>query len=130
MISIRVGNEVAIRRLTELFDEAGWSTKTADMKRLEMMVENSHYVVTAWDDKIMIGFARCTYDNVFNGQINNVVVDSKYRNKGIGKKIVTTIIESNPKVTYILRTEEENEGFYKKIGFKSAKYSMMYERKE
>jgi predicted GNAT family acetyltransferase len=46
------------------------------------MVENSQIVVTAWDEETMVGFARCTTNYVFNGQIKNVVVDSKYRRKG------------------------------------------------
>jgi hypothetical protein len=33
---------------------------------------------------------------------------------GLMVQLVTRIIESNPKVTYMLRTEAENERFYKK----------------
>ncbi|MCB2308411.1 GNAT family N-acetyltransferase [Clostridium estertheticum] len=63
------------------------------------MVENSQIVVTAWDEGRMVGFARCTTDYVFNGQINNVVVDSKYRKKGIGKNLINIIFNSSKQVT-------------------------------
>ena len=81
------------------------------------MVENSQIVVTAWDDEVLVGFARCTTDYVFNGQINNVVVDSRYRRKGIGKVLINKILDSNKQVTYMLRGSMINEEFYRDLGF-------------
>ena len=130
MIRYKTNDAVDIDRLVFLFDEAGWPKKAADRERLCHMIKNTDLIVTAWDDESMIGFARCTTDHVFNGQINNVVVDAKYRKRGIGSHLVTMIIESNPKVTYMLRTEDENESFYKKMGFKTADRALIYERKE
>ena len=93
------------------------------------MVENSNIIVTAWDDKEMIGFARCTTDYTFNGQINNVVVDKKYKGQGIGKKLINKILESNDKVTYILRADPGNIAFYKNLGFEKADLAVIYKRK-
>ena len=114
----------------ELFKQAGWSDKTEDTDRLILMVENSQVVVTAWDGEIMIGFARCVTDFVFNGQINNVVVDHKYRGRGIGKGLIENILNSSKKVTYILRGDPENIDFYKELGFKEANRSLVYNREE
>ncbi len=94
------------------------------------MVENSQIVVTDWDEKIMVGFARCTTDYVFNGQVNNVVVDVNYRGRGIGKALVNSILESNKQVTFILRGDIENEGFYKALGFEDSPLSLVYKRKK
>jgi predicted GNAT family acetyltransferase len=82
--------EIAINRLPDidqlihLFQQAGWHDKT-DEARINSMIKNSTFIVTAWDNKRMIGFARCNTDFTFNGQINNVVVEEKYRGRGIGK---------------------------------------------
>lgn len=131
MVKYQSGKIVDYNRLVELFNEAGWSDKTKDVVRLEEMVKNSQIVITAWDeDNNMIGFARSTTDNVFNGQINNVVVDSRYRNIGIGKTLVTKILESNKSVTYILRGDIENEDFYKSLGFEVAERTFVYKRRE
>lgn len=120
--------KVDYERLIILFNEVGWNDKTKDMDRLKAMVDNSQIVITAWDDQEMVGFARCTTDFVFNGQINNVVVDSRYRGKGIGKELITGILNNSKMVTYMLRGEE-SEGFYKNLGFEDAG-GLVYKRKK
>ena len=129
IISYNIHKLVDFARLIELFNEAGWKDKTSDLERLKQMVENSQIVVTAWDDDQMVGFARCTTDYVFNGQINNVVVDSRYRNQGIGKGLVSRILNSNERVTYMLRSETENEAFYRSMGLENTDRGMVYNRK-
>jgi len=117
-------------KLKTLFNEVGWNDKTDDINRLKAMVENSQIIVTAWDGETMVGFARCTTDYVFNGQINNVVVDSKYRRKGIGKVLINTILDSSKQVTYMLRGSIRNEKFYRSLGFEDGPISLIYRRKE
>ena len=130
MIMYRTDRKLDYNKLKALFDEVGWSDKTDDINRLKAMVDNSQIIVTAWDEDIMIGFARCITDYVFNGQINNVVVDSNYRRKGIGKVLIKTILDSSKEVTYILRGDIENENFYRSIGFEDSPISLVYKRRE
>jgi ribosomal protein S18 acetylase RimI-like enzyme len=117
-------------KLKALFNQVGWNDKTEDINRLKAMVENSQIVVTAWDEEKMIGFARCTTDYVFNGQINNVVIDSEYRRKGIGKVLINKILDSNKQVTYILRGDMESEEFYRGLGFEDGPISLIYKRRK
>jgi len=116
--------------LVQLFNQVGWSEETSDLDRLQLMVENSQIVVNAWDEGKMIGFARCVTDYVFNGQINNVIVDQGYRGRGIGKCLISKILNTSKKVTYILRGDPENIGFYKQLGFKDVDLSLVYNRVE
>lgn len=130
MIMYNTYKKVDYDKLKTLFNEVGWNDKTDDINRLKAMVENSQIVVTAWDEETMIGFARCTTDYVFNGQINNVVVDSKYRRKGIGKVLINTILDSSKQATYMLRGSIRNEKFYRGLGFEDGPISLIYRRKE
>lgn len=130
MIKYRKGYDIDYIRLIELFNEAGWGEKTTDFKRLSSMVENSTLVVTAWDFDYMVGFARLTCDDAFNGQINNVVVDSEYQNRGIGKELVKQILSHNSRITYLLRADQSNVEFYKALGFEPAEDALMFKRKE
>ncbi|MBU3143787.1 GNAT family N-acetyltransferase [Clostridium sp. CF012] len=130
MIMYHTDKKVDYEKLKILFDEVGWNDKTEDINRLKTMVKNSQIVVTAWDEEIMVGFARCTTDYVFNGQINNVVVDSKYRRKGIGKVLVNKIVDSSKQVTYMLRGSSSNEEFYRILGFENGPISLIYKRKD
>jgi len=130
MIKYFTDKSVDYNRLVALFNEVGWNDKTEDISRLYAMVENSQIVVTAWDEEKMIGFARCTTDYVFNGQINNVVVDSSYRRKGIGKVLINKILDSSKQVTYMLRGSIRNEEFYRSLGFEDGPISLVYKREE
>ena len=98
--------------LIHLFRQAGWRDKT-DPVRIGAMIENSTLVVTAWDQRRMVGFARCQTDDVYNGQINNVVVDQDYRGLGIGRRLIEKILQHSAKVTCILRADPANIGFYR-----------------
>lgn len=129
VITYRSDKHVDIKRLVKLFEEVSWKDKT-DEDRLDAMIENSQIVVTAWDDNKMVGFARCITDFVFNGQINNLVVDARYRGLGIGKKLISDILNSNKKVTYILRGDTENADFYEKLGFELVDYGYVFKRTE
>lgn len=130
MIKYHTDKKVDIKKLIQLFNQVGWHDKTHDIKRLKAMIDNSQIVVTAWKDEEMIGFARCVTDFVFNGQINNVVVDERYRGKGIGKQLIRRILDSCKQVTYILRGDPENEEFYRRMGFQEAQLSFVYKRQE
>ena len=118
-----------IDQLVRLFHQSGWIDKT-DESRIGSMIENSTIVVTAWDGSRMVGFARCMTDHTYNGQINNVVVDEDYRGQGIGRQLISRIITSSEKVTYILRADPDNIGFYEKLGFEESSLAVIYKRKK
>ena len=128
MIEYSLEKTVNYDGLVQLFYQAGWSDKTSDLNRLHLMVENSQIVLTAWDEGEMIGFARCITDYVFNGQINNVIVDQEYRGRGIGKGLISRILNNSKKVTYILRGDHDSIKFYMQMGFKDSDLSLVYSR--
>ena len=118
-----------IDQLISLFRQAGWDDKT-DQARVKLMLENSTVVVTAWDKKRLVGFARCMTDQTFNGQINNIVVDEEYRGRGIGRRLIETILGSSDRVSYILRADPDNMGFFRKLGFEISDSAVFYRRKK
>ena len=71
----------------------------------------------------MIGFGRATTDGVFRAVLWDVVVDKRYQNKGLGRKIVQTILHSNKvskvEKVYIMTTNCKT--FYANLGFKIVK---------
>ena len=130
MIEYDLEKKVDVERLKEMFNQVGWGDKSGDVSRLKAMVRNSQIVITAWDGELMVGFARCVTDHVFNGQINNVVVDQWSRSQGIGREMIRQILRSNRQVTYVLRGDPENEGFYTGIGFVQADLCFVFPRTE
>jgi hypothetical protein len=41
-----------------------------------------------------------------------------------------TILQEDPRVTYVLRADPENEEFYRQLGFDRAERALVYKRRE
>ena len=79
----------------------------------------------------LIGFARVLSDYVFKAEIYDVIIDKKYRGKGLGELLIKEILE-HKKLKNIkqfnLQCLEDMTPFYKKFGFKRLD-SLVYMRK-
>jgi ribosomal protein S18 acetylase RimI-like enzyme len=56
-------------------------------------------------------------------------VDQEYRGRGIGKRLIETILRSSDMVTYLLRADPDNIGFFRKLGFETSDLAVVYRRK-
>ena len=76
----------------------------------------------AYEGKRQLGFARVVTDHATFGYLMDVVVDPAWRGRGIGRSLLTHVME-DPVVsslrTLLLRTETAH-GLYRKAGFSLA----------
>jgi ribosomal protein S18 acetylase RimI-like enzyme len=98
--------------------EAFWA-KERTIEEWEIAIANSDPVISIWDGKRLIGFARGTSDGIFRGTIWDVVIHPDYRGAGLGSKLVETVL-SHPKMNrvervYLMTTHKQR--FYERIGF-------------
>lgn len=110
---------IDIAQLQTLFKQAAFWASDRRREDLEIAIANSNPVITAWDDDLLMGFARATSDGVYRATIWDVVVHPDYQGGGIGRKLVETIL-SHPQITrvervYLMTTNQQR--FYEKIGF-------------
>ena len=56
------------------------------------MLKNS-IAIGVWKENELIGFARVVSDGVFRAYLEDVVVHESVRNKGIGEKMLTMLLE-------------------------------------
>lgn len=87
--------------------------------QLGRMLSGSQVVVSAWQGKELVGFGRATSDGVFRAVLWDVVVAEDQQGRGVGRRIVETLLAS-PEVAaaervYLMTTT--GEGFYEKLGF-------------
>jgi ribosomal protein S18 acetylase RimI-like enzyme len=112
-------SRIDFHQLQSLFQIAAFWAKERTLKDLKIAVKNSNPVVTVWDKKQMIGFARATSDGVYRATIWDVVIHPHYQGYGLGRKLVETLI-SHPLLNQVeriyLMTSHQQE-FYKRIGF-------------
>jgi ribosomal protein S18 acetylase RimI-like enzyme len=111
--------DVDYQQLMALYEKAAFWARDRRQEDLEIAIANSKPVITAWDDDLMMGFARATSDGIYRATIWDVVVHPDYQGAGIGRKLVETIL-SHPQVSrvervYLMTTNQQR--FYEKIGF-------------
>ncbi|MBD2256744.1 GNAT family N-acetyltransferase [Pseudanabaena sp. FACHB-2040] len=114
-------SESDLDQLYRLFQAAAFWAKDRDMKDMQVAIANSHPVVTVWDQKTLIGFARATSDGIYRATIWDVVIDPNYQGGGLGRKLVQTVL-GHPHVSqvervYLMTTHQQ--GFYERIGFQA-----------
>ena len=112
-----------IEKLQNLFNKnASWA-KMRSKNSIKQMLSKSDVVVTLWQKNELIGFGRATSDETFRAVLWDVVVDKKYQNCGLGKKIVNSILNNsrvvNVEIVYLMTTYCED--FYNNIGFLNEK---------
>lgn len=112
-------SKVDFQQLQTLFNLAAFWAQDRTIQDLKIATKNSNPVVTVWDRKKMIGFARANSDGIYRATIWDVVIHPDYQGYGLGRKLVETLI-SHPLINkveriYLMTTHQQE--FYQRIGF-------------
>lgn len=117
MIEYRDTHDIDLDQLASLMSTAGWEQRTNPRERLEKQVRNSAYVVSAWDGKRLVGFARAISDDATNAYISTVVVHPDHQRRGIGRELLARLMRDRDGITFVLHARAEVHPFYSKAGF-------------
>ena len=119
-----------LRRISDL-------DKNKAKEILEKIKQNSNQIIqVAIDDKKIVGCItllieqKFIHDGGLVGHIEDVVVRKDYEGKGIGMKLVTSMLEyAKRKNCYktILDCKDDVKQFYERIGFKHESNGMRYD---
>ena len=104
----------------ELRQSAGW--KLYDLLSSENALKTTLYGVSVYDNDSIIGMARVIGDGFTCFYIQDVIVRSVYQGQGIGKQMMTLIMNYIEKyaaknAVIGLMSAKGREGFYEKFGF-------------
>ena len=106
-----------------LYNDVGWSSYTKDIDSLIKSIKNSLKVISVWDNDLLVGLIRVVGDGHSIIYIQDVLILQKYKNRGIGKRLIEIILDKYKNVRQkVLLTDkqEKNILFYKKVGFSMA----------
>lgn len=125
-IELRSGKDIAFDQLVNLYDSVGWKAYTVSQRKAELPVaiQNSTYVVSAWDGDHLIGLARVLSDEVSVFYLQDVLVLPGYQGQGIGTRLVKNCMERFSHVRLrVLLTDDGavQQQFYKSLGFRNVK---------
>lgn len=93
----------------------------------EKIIKKSSSIITCWDNNSLIGMARSLSDEVRWATIIDVLVHPKYKGKGIGSKIIKSLLEQPEMyVRTIYLATPDKEDFYNKLGFETVNEHCCY----
>lgn len=108
----------------ELFASVGWGNR--DYEKINKHRENSCFAVCVYNKNKIAGMARVVGDGSYY-TVYDVVTRKSYQGKGVGKILMTEIVNWYKSIedddTYLyLGASFGKEGFYEKFGFKARPY--------
>ena len=119
-VVIESGADIPSSVVRELFVRNQWDDWLSE-EDIKWYLDHSHYVASAWDDSHLVGIAVLVGDGRKYLELENLLVDSKYRRKGIAKDLMTHVMQAvnraKPYAVKIEVHEEETEAFYRTFGF-------------
>lgn len=88
-----------------------------DLARLDRMLRHADLVVTARDERRLVGVSRALTDFSYCCYLSDLAVDASYQRQGIGKRLIAqTRQAAGETTTLILIAAPAAENYYAKIG--------------
>jgi N-acetylglutamate synthase-like GNAT family acetyltransferase len=111
--------DLDLYQLQALLNKSAFWAVDRQIADLQVAIDRSEPVISAWDEDRLVGFARATSDGVYRATIFDVVVDPDYRRLGLGRKLVEVIL-THPCIyrvekIYLMTTNQQS--FYERLGF-------------
>ncbi len=97
-----------------------WWTNKRTLEETGQCVRGSQICIGLIENNSLIGFVRVITDYTFKALIFDLIVNSDYRNKGLGKKLLN-LVKNHEKLKNITHFElyclPELKSFYEQLGF-------------
>lgn len=109
--------------MAEIFDlyaQVGWTNYTSQTEMLARALENSLYILAAFDDSRLVGLIRCVGDGVSILFIQDLLVLPGYQRQGIGRALLSqclTAFTDCYQIHLLTEISEKTQGFYEAMGF-------------
>ena len=122
-----------VRQLVDLFQQEWW-TKGRQKEDVERLIANAGPIFAFIDplNEELVAFARATTDGVFKAMIFDIIVRDSWRNTGLGRLLMNTIM-TDPVLSQVKHRElyclEDMLPFYEKWGFTANLPGLFFMRK-
>jgi len=121
-IEIKIVDAWPEEDIIELYKAGGWWKDHYDKSKIKHLIKGSFAFAVAVHKNKAIGMGRLLSDGVSDAYIQDLVVLPKFRDKGIGKEIVKTLVDhcKSKGILWIgLIAEPGQSSFYSNLGFKT-----------
>jgi GNAT superfamily N-acetyltransferase len=125
-----------INSYMDLFNTTGWNSEyNLSNNEMQRTLDNSWYMVSAYNEDQLVGFGRVVTDGVIHAMIYEMIVLPEFQKKGLGKQILKMLVDkclqNNIRDIQLFCAKGKKE-FYIKNGFVSRPYDapgMQYVKK-
>lgn len=114
--------------LVRLLRAVGWDRRTRDVPKLQRAIDRSQTMVGAWDGDELVAFARDVGDEVFNAVISMVIVDPRWQDLGLARRLIETLMADRPNVRFTLNAAAGIGEYYERFGFQRDPSAMVRPR--
>lgn len=122
-------------RIRQTCDGVDWAAVSALLKAAGMAsflpeqhaqaFSASYAAVFVYDDGRLIGCGRLLCDGVYQAALYDVAVSPDCQGRGIGRRIVETLLSRAQRFNVVLYASPGKESFYRKLGFRVLKTGMV-----
>lgn len=94
-VEVRVVRDYPAAPIVRLYAAGGWWREHYDPSHIAPMLRGSHAVAVAIDSATggTVGMGRVISDGASDAYVQDVIVESAYRGRGIGRRIVEALLE-------------------------------------
>lgn len=88
---------------------------------LLQQLRGARWVVSAWEGAELVGLARAISDGVTAAYVHSVMVDERWRRRGIGRELMRRLMDGRgQQLSWRLHAREGAADFYRALGFVEA----------
>jgi ribosomal protein S18 acetylase RimI-like enzyme len=125
----RIEPPADFKELLGLYKALGWNSLNLTADELKQMCMHSWYSIYAFRENKLVGMGRIISDGVITGVICGVCVLPDYQSRGIGKEVISRLIQycEQKRVIPQLLCVEKLEPYYEKLGFTKFSVGMTWD---
>ncbi|HCW35411.1 MAG TPA: N-acetyltransferase [Staphylococcus sp.] len=103
--------------LQKLYLSVGWDVYVKNNEDMTVLLKNTCYFVTVWDNDQLVGLTRIISDDYSIAYVQDILIDPDYQGNGIGSNLLNMIKERFNHVRQVVLmtdTSEKTINFYEK----------------
>ena len=120
MIHYTTEKSVDIEQVIHLYKQSFIELKrpVEDKLKMEALIDHANVIITAWDNKTLVGICRGFSDFNFVTYISDLAVLKDYQTQGIGKELLAKVKDFTDHSTrLVLLSNVSANTYYEKLGF-------------
>ncbi len=115
--------------IIDVYESAGLNRPTRDKSRITEMYAHSNLIVTAWDERKLVGIARSLTDFCYCCYLSDLAVRKEYQRQGIGKELIRLTKEKiGERSMLLLLSAPAAMEYYPKVRFLKMENAFMISR--